>query len=74
MVQKIAQDGYLMVTWANYHYVDFVRTWVSHVQRVGVTGYIVGAMDDHLLKDMISMKYNCFSMKSGVCTGFLCQP
>ncbi|KAG2499431.1 hypothetical protein HYH03_002378 [Edaphochlamys debaryana] len=69
MVQKIAQNGYLMVTWANYHYVDFVRTWVKHVQRVGVTGYIVGAMDDHLLREMISLKYNCFSMKSGLTLG-----
>lgn len=32
MVAKIAQDGYLVVTWANWHYQDFVRTWVKHVQ------------------------------------------
>jgi hypothetical protein len=29
---------------------DFVKTWVAHVKRVGVTGYIVGAMDDELLQ------------------------
>lgn len=29
-------------------------------QSVGVTGYIVGAMDDHLLRELISHKYNCF--------------
>jgi hypothetical protein len=50
MVQKIAQDGMLVVTWANWHYQDFVRTWIKHVQAVGITGYIVGAMDDHLLQ------------------------
>lgn len=54
MVQRIAQDGYLVVTWANYHYFDFVKSWVQHVQKVGVTGYVVGAMDDHLLKEMIA--------------------
>ncbi|PNW73352.1 hypothetical protein CHLRE_14g629000v5 [Chlamydomonas reinhardtii] len=69
MVQKIAQNGYLMVTWANFHYFDFVKTWVKHVQRVGVTGYIVGAMDDHLLREMIKLEYNCFSMKSGLTLG-----
>ncbi|KXZ45924.1 hypothetical protein GPECTOR_49g508 [Gonium pectorale] len=69
MVQRIAQNGYLMVTWANYHYFDFVKTWVTHVKRVGVTGYIVGAMDDHLLREMIKLDYNCFSMKSGLTLG-----
>ncbi|GLI67694.1 hypothetical protein VaNZ11_011960 [Volvox africanus] len=69
MVQRIAQNGYLVVTWANYHYFDFVRTWVDHVVSVGVTGYIVGAMDDHLLREMIALKYNCFSMKSGLTLG-----
>ena len=68
-MQKIAQNGYLMVTWANFHYFDFVKTWVKHVQRVGVTGYIVGAMDDHLLREMIKLEYNCFSMKSGLTLG-----
>ncbi len=69
MVQKIAQNGYLVVTWANYHYMDFVRTWVKHVQAVGITGYIVGAMDDHLLEELIRLNYNCFSMKSGLTLG-----
>lgn len=39
-------EGYLMVTWSNHHYVDFVRTWVKHVTGVGVSGYVVGAMDE----------------------------
>ncbi|GFR44270.1 hypothetical protein Agub_g5475 [Astrephomene gubernaculifera] len=69
MVQRIAQNGYLVVTWANYHYFDFVKTWVMHVQQVGITGYIVGAMDDHLLREMIKLQYNCFSMKSGLTLG-----
>ena len=56
MVAKIAQDGYLVVTWANWHYFDFVRSWVMHVKDVGITGYIVGAMDDHLLRELIERK------------------
>lgn len=35
MVDKISQQGYLVVTWANWHYWDFVRTWVMHVKQVG---------------------------------------
>ena len=69
MVQKIQQNGYLCVTWANWHYQDFVMTWVAHIKKVNVTGYIVGAMDDHLLKVLIEKKFNTFSMKSGLTTG-----
>ncbi|KAL6753317.1 nucleotide-diphospho-sugar transferase-domain-containing protein [Haematococcus lacustris] len=69
MVQKIAENGMLIVTWANWHYQDFVRTWLSHIKAVGVTGYIVGAMDDHLLQVLIDQKVNTFSMKSGLTLG-----
>lgn len=69
MVQKIAQDGYLLVTWANWHYQDFVRTWIMHVKKVGITGYIVGAMDEHLLQVLADQKLNVFSMKSGLTLG-----
>ena len=40
----------MVVTWANWHYQDFVRTWVARVKESGVTGYIVGAMDDRLMQ------------------------
>ena len=40
----------IMVTWANFHYQDFVMNWVDHVRNVGVTAYLVGAMDDKLLE------------------------
>jgi hypothetical protein len=43
-VQRLVQDGFLMVTWANHHYVDFARSWVSTVRKCGITGYMVGAM------------------------------
>lgn len=36
MVGKIAQEGYLLVTWANWHYWDFVQSWVAHVQVCAV--------------------------------------
>ena len=40
----------IMVTWANFHYKDFVMNWVDHVRNVGVSAYLVGAMDDKLLE------------------------
>ncbi len=39
-----------MVTWANEHYLDFAITWVANLKRAGIKGYIVGAMDDDMLK------------------------
>ncbi len=62
MVDKIAQDGYLLVTWANHHYVDFVRTWIARVTQVGVTGYIVGAMDDRLLQVRVELIYMMYDV------------
>jgi hypothetical protein len=34
-VQELAQDGYIMVTWANHHYLEFVISWVKHVKAAG---------------------------------------
>ena len=31
----------IMVTWANFHYQDFVINWVEHVKEVGVKSYLV---------------------------------
>lgn len=68
-MQSLAQDGgYLMITWANHHYVDFVRTWVWHVRHVGVSGFIVGAMDEAILKELVADGINTFSMNSGLVT------
>ncbi len=47
----------IMVTWANFHYQDFVMNWVDHVRNVGVTAYLVGAMDDKLLEVTTDTNY-----------------
>jgi hypothetical protein len=69
MVKRIAQDGYLVVTWANYHYLGFTLSWVEHVKACGVTGYTVGAMDDQILEELDRRGINTFSMKSGLTLG-----
>lgn len=30
-----------MVTWANWHYQDFVRNWVDHVREANITSFLV---------------------------------
>lgn len=43
MVAKVAQEGMVLVTWANFHYRDFVMNWVEHLRAVGCNAFIVGA-------------------------------
>ena len=51
-IQKVAaeRDGVVMVTWANFKYLDFAMNWLAHMQNIGVTTYMIGAMDTDLLK------------------------
>lgn len=30
----LLQDGMIMITWANHHYLDFARSWVYHIKKV----------------------------------------
>lgn len=50
LAQKVAVANTVMVTWANWHYLDFVLNWVTHLQREQVSAFMVGAMDDALLQ------------------------
>lgn len=43
-------DRLVLVTFANHHFGDFARNWVSHVRALGLGNYLVGAMDDRLLQ------------------------
>jgi hypothetical protein len=47
MAIKAATDsmgtlGAVVVTWANFHYKDFVMNWVMHLQATGCNTYLVG--------------------------------
>lgn len=57
-----------MVTWANFHYLDFTMNWVQHVQAANISAYLVGAMDDELLQALVNRGVNCFGMQSGLST------
>ena len=68
MVQDVAPDGTIVVTWANFHYLDFTINWVQHVQAANISAYLVGAMDDELLEALLERGVNCFAMQSGLST------
>ena len=56
----------VVVTWANYHYLDFVLNWVHHIQATGCKTFLVGAMDDKLLKVLVEKNIPSFAMSSGL--------
>ena len=49
-VASIANGGAILVTWANHHYLDFAVNWLNHMHQLAITSYMIGAMDDNLLK------------------------
>ena len=66
--QRYALHNIILVTWANDHYFDFVMNWVTNLQRVNVTNYMVGAMDDELLGRLVSENVPTWAMGSGLTT------
>lgn len=50
LVQQVAAQGTVIVTWANHHYLDFVLNWVHHLRQLDLHCWLVGAMDDALLQ------------------------
>jgi hypothetical protein len=61
--------GVVVVTWANFHYKDFVMNWVGHLNATGCKAFLVGAMDDQLLKVLVDRDVPTFSMSSGLTLG-----
>lgn len=67
--QSGSRVGIIVITWANYHYLDFVQNWVYHVKKSGCKSYLVGAMDDELLQAMLDAGVPTFAMSSGLTKG-----
>ena len=52
------------MTWANDHYRDFARSWVGNLKQIGITNYMVGAMDEDLFEYLNDEKINTWLMGS----------
>ncbi|KAI9083878.1 hypothetical protein K1719_034136 [Acacia pycnantha] len=50
LVQQRAKDNIIIVTFGNYAYMDFILTWVKHLTDLGLSNFLVGAMDSELLQ------------------------
>ena len=67
-VRGVAKDNLVMVTWANFHYLDFVENWVAHLRALGVSNFVVGAMDNKMLKALQERGIPCFAMNLNTLT------
>lgn len=59
----------VLVTWANFHYRDFVLNWYEHLNATGCTNVLIGAMDDALLEVLVNSSIPTFAMSSGLTLG-----
>ena len=62
LVERHAKDNFITVSFGNLHYIGFIENWVSHLNELNVTKYVVGAMDDEALRGLIDRGINAFSM------------
>jgi hypothetical protein len=44
LVNRVAVNKTMIVTWANVHYLDFARNFANHMRRLGITNFLIGAM------------------------------
>jgi hypothetical protein len=49
-VADVAVNNLVLVTWANFHFLDFALNWAEHLTSLGVTNYMIGAMDQPILE------------------------
>ena len=51
-----------MLTFGNGAYLDMLLSWVFHAERAGIDYYIIGALNDELLPELLARQMPAFSM------------
>ena len=65
LVRRVARrDGGVAVTFANDGMYDFVVNWCEHADEIGITNYLVGAMDESLYGRLRKIGVNAWLMGS----------
>jgi hypothetical protein len=68
-VTPIAVNKKLLLTFVNIVRIDFARTWVHHVRRLGMTNWLVGATDPRAFSTLKEEGVACFDMKTNLPQG-----
>ncbi|CAJ2646858.1 unnamed protein product [Trifolium pratense] len=68
LVQQRVKDNIIIVTFGNYAFMDFILTWVKQLNDLGLSNYLVGAMDTKLLEALYWKGVPVFDMNSHMST------
>ncbi|XP_027360591.1 arabinosyltransferase XEG113-like isoform X2 [Abrus precatorius] len=68
LVQQRVKDNIIIVTFGNYAFMDFILTWVQQLNDLGLSNYLVGAMDTKLLEALYWKGVPVFDMGSHMST------
>ncbi|KAL5099752.1 hypothetical protein RYX36_004079 [Vicia faba] len=68
LVQQRVKDNIIIVTFGNYAFMDFILTWVKQLNDLGLSNYVVGAMDTKLLEALYWKGIPVFDMNSHMST------
>lgn len=63
-----SRDNMLIVTYVNFHRLDFVYTLVKHLIALNNPNYLIGALDEEALRGLQQHGIPCFFMDSGLTT------
>ena len=61
-------DNIILVTFVNAKRANYAYTWAAHLHRLGLSNYLVGAMDSKALDKLINRSIAAFDMESGLTT------
>ncbi|KAE8717230.1 hypothetical protein F3Y22_tig00110057pilonHSYRG00292 [Hibiscus syriacus] len=64
LVGERAKDNVIIITFGNFAFMDFILTWVKHLTDLGVSNFLVGAMDTKLLEALYWKGVPVFDMGS----------
>ncbi|KAL3512747.1 hypothetical protein ACH5RR_025464 [Cinchona calisaya] len=68
LVQQKVKDNIIVVTFANYAFMDFVLTWAKHLTNHGIENLLVGAMDKEILEALYWKGIPVFDMGNHMST------
>ena len=58
----------ILVTFVNSKRADYAFTWASHLKKLMLSNYLVGAMDSAALQKLVARQIPAFDMESGLAT------
>lgn len=69
LVESVAKNNQVLVSFTNRVRLDFAVTWVGHVRALGMTNFLIGGTDDRAIEGLHAAGTPCFSMRTNLPQG-----